>query len=392
MQERAAADSRPTARRSPRRILVAVGTRPEAVKLAPVILRLRREPERFQTFVCATAQHREMLDQVLGLFDIAPDVDLDLMRPDQSPNELAARVFAAFDRVLTDRPVDWLLVQGDTTTAMCAAVAAFHRRVPVGHVEAGLRTGDLMQPFPEEMNRRVVDLVADAYFVPTARAAAALRAEHVPEDRIHRTGNTVVDALLQIAEIEGEAAVEDLVLVTAHRRESFGAPLASIVAAVGRLARRFHGFRFVHVVHPNPNVRAAMSGYRGLSNVELVEPLDYRTLVSLMRRCRLILTDSGGIQEEAPTFGKPVLVLRRKTERPEGIDAGLARLVGTDEDRIVEEATRVLEGKSDLARGDRFMNPYGDGRASDRIAAALDGTPYEPFEPVSSGRAVGQPD
>ncbi len=392
MQERAAADSRPTARRSPRRILVAVGTRPEAVKLAPVILRLRREPERFQTFVCATAQHREMLDQVLGLFDIAPDVDLDLMRPDQSPNELAARVFAAFDRVLTDRPVDWLLVQGDTTTAMCAAVAAFHRRVPVGHVEAGLRTGDLARPFPEEMNRRVVDLVADAYFVPTARAAAALRAEHVPEDRIHRTGNTVVDALLLIAEIEGEAVVEDLVLITAHRRESFGAPLASIVAAVGRLARRFPGFRFVHVVHPNPNVRAAMSGYRGLTNVELVEPLDYRALVSLMRRSRLILTDSGGIQEEAPTFGRPVLVLRRKTERPEGIEAGLARLVGTDEDRIVEEGERVLEGKSDLARGDRFLNPYGDGRASERIAAALDGTPYEPFEPAASGRAVGQPD
>jgi UDP-N-acetylglucosamine 2-epimerase (non-hydrolysing) len=261
----------------------------------------------------------------------------------------------------------------------------------VGHVEAGLRTGDLHQPFPEEMNRRVVDLVADAHFVPTERAAAALRAEHVPEDRIHRTGNTVVDALLQVAEKQGDVAAEDLVLVTAHRRESFGAPLAAIVSAVTRLARAFPRHRFVHVVHPNPNVKAAMSGYRGLPNVELVEPLDYRSLVLSVRRSRLILTDSGGIQEEAPTFGKPVLVLRRKTERPEGIAAGFARLVGTDEDRIVEESERVLRGTSDLARGPGGSNPYGDGRASGRIAAILDDSPYEPFEPASTGAAVVQP-
>ena len=375
----------------PLRVVVVVGTRPEAIKLAPVIRRLRSEPQRFEVVVCATAQHREMLDQVLDLFEIRTDVDLDLMREDQTPNELAARAFALLDRVLADHPADWLLVQGDTTTALCAAVAAFHRRVRVGHVEAGLRTGDLHQPFPEEMNRRVVDLVADAYFVPTERAAAALRAEHVPAARIHRTGNTVVDALLQIAGIEGAVPEEDLVLVTAHRRESFGAPLAAVVSAVGRLARAFPGFRFVHVAHPNPNVRAALSGYRGVDNVELVEPLDYRALLSLMRRSRLILTDSGGIQEEAPTFGKPVLVLRRKTERPEGIDAGLARLVGTDEELIVQEADRVLRGTSDLARGARAVNPYGDGRASERIAAALDDSPYEPFEPVSTGAAVVQP-
>jgi UDP-N-acetylglucosamine 2-epimerase (non-hydrolysing) len=377
--------------RSPRRILIVVGTRPEAVKLAPVIRRLRREPGRFETIVCATAQHREMLDQVLELFEIAPDIDLDLMRDDQASNELASRVFAALDSVLVDRAPDWLLVQGDTTTAMCAAVAAFHRRVRVGHVEAGLRTGDLREPFPEEMNRRVVDMVADAYFVPTARAAAALQLELVPEERIHRTGNTVVDALLQIAEKQGEIEPEDLVLVTAHRRESFGEGLAAIVAAVARLARVFPSFRFVHVVHPNPNVRAAMSGYRGLPNVELVEPLDYGSLVSLMRMSRLILTDSGGIQEEAPTFGRPVLVLRRKTERPEGIEAGLARLVGTDQDRIVAEAELVLSGRSDLARAAPGANPYGDGRASDRIAAALNESPYEPFEPVLSGTTVVQP-
>jgi UDP-N-acetylglucosamine 2-epimerase len=374
-----------------RKILIVVGTRPEAVKLAPVIRRLRGEPARFDTFVCATAQHREMLDQVLDQFDIAPDLDLDLMRAEQTPNELASRAFATLDTVLADHPADWLLVQGDTTTAMCAAVVAFHRRVRVGHVEAGLRTGDLHQPFPEEMNRRVVDLVADAHFVPTERAAAALRAEHVPEDRIHRTGNTVVDALLQVADEQGDVAAEDLVLVTAHRRESFGAPLAAIVSAVMRLARTFPGHRFVHVVHPNPNVKAAMSGYRSLPNVELVEPLDYRSLVRSLRRARLILTDSGGIQEEAPTFGKPVLVLRRKTERPEAIAAGFARLVGTDEDRIVEESERVLRGTSDLARGPGGSNPYGDGRASARIAAILDDSPYEPFEPASTGASVVAP-
>ena len=375
----------------PRRILIVVGTRPEAVKLAPVIRRLRRQPDRFETVVCATAQHREMLDQVLDFFEVRPDLDLDLMRADQTLNELAARAFAALDFVLAENPPEWLLVQGDTTTALCAALAAFHRRVRVGHVEAGLRTGDLGQPFPEEMNRRVVDLVADAYFAPTERAAAALRAEGVPGGRVHVTGNTVVDALLQIAEIQGEVATEDLVLVTAHRRESFGPPLEAIVAAVARLARAFPRFRFVHVVHPNPNVRAAVTGYHGLENVELIEPLDYPALVSLLRRSRLVLTDSGGIQEEAPTFGKPVLVLRRKTERPEGIEAGLARLVGTDEDRIVEEAGRVLAGTSDLARGAPGVNPYGDGRASDRIASALDGSAYEPFEPLPAGAAVVQP-
>jgi UDP-N-acetylglucosamine 2-epimerase (non-hydrolysing) len=374
----------------PRRILITAGTRPEAVKLAPVIRRLRAEPAQFEVTVCAAAQHREMLDQVFDLFQIVPDVDLDLMRADQSPNEVAARGFAALDRVLEQRSADWLLVQGDTTTAMCAALAAFHRGVRIGHVEAGLRTGDLGQPFPEEMNRRVVDLVADAYFVPTERAARALRAERVPEERIHRTGNTVVDALLQIRERQGDIEEEDLVLVTAHRRESFGAPLAAIVSAVNRLANAFPTFRFVHVAHPNPKVRASLSGYDA-ANVEVVEPLDYDALVRLMRRSRLILTDSGGIQEEAPTFGKPVLVLRRRTERPEGIEAGLARLVGPDEERIVEEAARVLRGASDLARGPAEGNPYGDGRAADRIAAVLAGSPYEPFDPASRGASVVQP-
>jgi UDP-N-acetylglucosamine 2-epimerase (non-hydrolysing) len=364
----------------PRRILVVVGTRPEAVKMAPVIRRLRREPALFSTVVCATAQHREMLDSVLSLFEIEPDVDLDLMRPDQEVNELASRAFAALDAVLEKEKPDWLLVQGDTTTAFCAAVAAFHRGVRVGHVEAGLRTGDLTRPFPEEMNRRVADLVAAACFAPTRRAAAALAAEGVPADRIHLTGNTVVDALEEIARRDGEVATEDLVLVTAHRRESFGAPLQMIFRAVGRLARSFPQTRFVHVVHPNPNVRDAVEAATAPANLERVEPQDYRSLLRLLRRARLVLSDSGGIQEEAPTFGKIVLVLREKTERPEGIEAGFARLVGTDEEKIFREASRVLSGRSELTASAGTGNPYGDGRASDRIAAILSGAPWEPFE------------
>jgi UDP-N-acetylglucosamine 2-epimerase (non-hydrolysing) len=365
---------------SPRRILLVVGTRPEAVKMAPVIRRLRGDPARFTTTVCATAQHREMLDSALSLFEIEPDVDLDLMRPDQSVNDLASRAFGALDPILTGTKPDWLLVQGDTTTAFCAAVAAFHRGVRVGHVEAGLRTGDLARPFPEEMNRRVVDLVADACFAPTRRAADALAAEGVPAGRIHRTGNTVVDALDEIARRDGEVASEDLVLVTAHRRESFGAPLRRIMNAVRRLALEFPNTRFVHVVHPNPNVLEALQASEVPPNLERVDPLDYRSFLRLLRRCRLAISDSGGIQEEAPAFGKVVLVLREKTERPEGVEAGYARLVGTDEERIFGEASRVLFGRSDLGVPSGAANPYGDGHAAERIVSVISGEAYEPFE------------
>ena len=372
----------------PRRILLVVGTRPEAVKMAPVIRRLRREPARFATRVCATAQHREMLDSVLSLFEIEPDFDLDLMRPDQGVNELASRAFEALDRVLAGEKPDWLLVQGDTTTALCAAVAAFHRGVRVGHVEAGLRTGDLARPFPEEMNRRVADLVADACFAPTRRAAAALAAEGVPTSRIHLTGNTVVDALEDIARRDGDAVPEDLVLVTAHRRESFGAPLQRILRAVARLARAFPQTRFVHVVHPNPNVRDSVQAAENPPNLDRVDPLDYRAFLALLRRCRLVLSDSGGVQEEAPAFGKVVLVLREKTERPEGIEAGFARLVGTDEEKIFREAERVLSGRSDLGVPGGALNPYGDGHAADRIVSVLSDVPYEPFE-AGAARVAG---
>jgi UDP-N-acetylglucosamine 2-epimerase len=362
------------------KLVVVVGTRPEAIKMAPVVRRLRQE-RGVDVQLCATAQHREMLDQVLDLFGLEPDIDLDLMRPDQTINGLAARAFAGLDDVLAREAPDWLLVQGDTTTAMVASLAAFHRRIRVGHVEAGLRTGDFGHPFPEEMNRRVVDLVSDANFVPTRRAARALADEDVPAGKIFLTGNTVVDALLAIAGKDGDAGEENLVLITAHRRESFGEPLERVVRAIGRLARAFPQTRFVHVLHPNPNVAPVVRRNAELPNVSVVEPLDYLGLVRLMRRARLILTDSGGIQEEAPTFRKPVLVLREKTERPEGVEAGLAALVGTDEEAIVEQASRLISDAGARAAMAGPVNPYGDGLAADRIADILAGRPFTPFVP-----------
>ncbi|HTO87871.1 MAG TPA: UDP-N-acetylglucosamine 2-epimerase (non-hydrolyzing) [Thermoanaerobaculia bacterium] len=371
----------------PQRVLLVAGTRPEAIKLAPLVRRLRSEPDQFDPVLCATAQHREMLDQVLRVFDLKPDVDLDLMRPDQSPNEVASRVLAALDPLLARIEPDWLIVQGDTTTAMASALAAFHRRVRIGHVEAGLRTGDLCRPFPEEANRRVVDLVSSAYFAPTQRAARALVAEGAPETTVHTTGNTIVDALLEIARRQGDEPETDSVLVTVHRRESFGPPLEGVLRAVERLARAFPRTRFLHVVHPNPNVLAAVRRNQGPPNLDLLEPLDYPGLVRLLRQSRLVLTDSGGIQEEAPTFGKPVLVLREKTERPEAVEAGRALLVGTDEERIVAEASRLLSDPAARRRMAEGPNPYGDGRAADRIAHALAGRSYSPFAPAAPAAA-----
>lgn len=363
------------------RVMAVAGTRPEAIKIAPVVRRLRADPDRFDTMFCVTGQHREMLDQVISLFGLRPDVDLDLMRPNQSLSELASRVLVSFDALLArDRP-DWVLVQGDTTTALGAALAAFHRRVRIGHVEAGLRTGDLESPFPEEMNRRVVDVFATALFAPTRRAVKELEREGRPHLAIHLTGNTVVDALQEIGAQEGPVETDDMVLVTAHRRESFGAALDRIVDAIARLAGLFPEVRFVHIEHPNPNVRDVVRRNASLPNVQVIPPTDYRSLVRLLRRCRLVLTDSGGIQEEAPTFGKPVLVMREKTERPEGVEAGVARLVGTDGEVIVREVSRILRDPETLRSMSRSTNPYGDGHASDRIARILLGEKYEPFWP-----------
>jgi UDP-N-acetylglucosamine 2-epimerase len=359
----------------PLRIMVLYGTRPELIKMAPVVRELRKSPERFAPRLCTTAQHREMLDQMHAVFGFQADLDLDLMRADQGLNELSSRAFAELDRALAAETPDLLLVQGDTTTAMVGALAAFHRRIPVGHVEAGLRTGDLERPFPEEANRRVIDLVADLCFAPTEGAAGLLRAEGVAEARIHVTGNTVVDALQWISSLAAPAGVEPArgeVLITVHRRESFGAPLREIFAAVRDLAAAFPDIRFVYPVHRNPNVRRpAHELLAGLPNLELHEPFDYLELVRRLRSARLVLTDSGGLQEEAPTFGKPVLVLRETTERPEGVEAGIAQLVGHDRARIVAEASRLLTDEAAYAAVATAVNPYGDGRAAERIAAVL---------------------
>lgn len=371
-----------------RKVLVVYGTRPEAIKMAPVIEALRRRPETFAVRVCTTGQHREMLDQVQDLFGLVPDLDLQLMQPDQTLNGLSAAALAALDRVLASEAPDWLLVQGDTTTAMTAGLAAFHRGVKVGHVEAGLRTGDLRHPFPEEANRRIIDLLADALFAPTGRSRDALLAEGTDSAKIHVVGNTVIDALHTLvgqdghAPGEGESPGRPEVLVTVHRRESFGAPIREIFAALRHLAETFPEVGFVYPVHRNPNVRGpAFEILGGLPNLELCEPLDYRELVRRLERCRLVLTDSGGIQEEAPTFGKPVLVLRETTERPEGVDAGVARLVGADRERIFDEAARLLRSDEAYQAMARAVNPYGDGRAAERIAALLAGEPWEPFAP-----------
>ena len=378
----------------PLEILAVYGTRPEAIKMAPVIEALKRRPDAFSVRVCTTGQHREMLDQVQEIFGLQPDLDLNLMRHDQTLNGLAASALEAVDGVLAAAAPDWLLVQGDTTTAMTAALAAFHRGVRVGHVEAGLRTGDLQRPFPEEANRRVIDLLADAPFAPPERSRDTPLAVGCDVRRGPVVGNTVVDALGWLAHGPNDpndpnAPVTEPqrpeVLITVHRRESFGEPLRGIFTALRRLAESFPEVLWIYPVHRNPNVRGpAYEILGGLPNLELRDPLDYRELVALLARCRFALTDSGGIQEEAPALGKPVLVLRDTTERPEGVDAGVARLAGTDPERIYAEASRLLTDRAAYLAMARAVNPYGDGRASERIAAILAGEPWEPFRPGMS--------
>lgn len=364
-----------------KKILVILGTRPEAIKLSPVILQLGRSGS-FEARVCATGQHRQMLDQVLELFGIVPDHDLDIMRPDQSPAEAASRMLAALDPVLERERPDMVLVQGDTTTTLCGALAAFYRQIPVGHVEAGLRTGDLRQPFPEEMNRVVTGRLAALHFAATEGAAENLRLEGIPSAGIHVTGNTGIDAVLHVkAALEaGTLASLDLapidpaaklIVATTHRRESFGEGLDRICRALAVLASR-EDVRVVLPVHPNPNVRGPIKRWLGGSpHVRLVAPMDYVSFVDLMRRAYLIVTDSGGIQEEAPSLGKPVLVVREKTERPEAVRAGTVKLVGTDFDRIVAEATLLLDSPGEYRRMAAIHNPYGDGKASPRIVHAI---------------------
>jgi UDP-N-acetylglucosamine 2-epimerase (non-hydrolysing) len=363
------------------RVLSVFGTRPEAIKMAPVVRALRAVPDRFDVHVCVTAQHRTMLDQVLDVFDLKADVDLDLMVPGQSPAGIAAGILDRLPPLLRHLKPDVVLVQGDTATTFAAAFAAFLERIPTGHVEAGLRTGDRWQPFPEEMNRVLTTRIAALHFAPTPAARDALVRENVPAADIYLTGNTVIDALLQTVRREYHFRTPSLagldpdrrvVLVTTHRRESFGAPLRSTCAAIRELAARFPELQFVLPVHPNPEVKGTVEELLcDLPGMHLIPPVDYLEFVHLVSRSDLVLTDSGGLQEEAPSLGKPVLVLREVTERPEGVAAGTALVVGTDRERIVAAASELLTSPEAYARMANAVNPYGDGRASERIVAAL---------------------
>ena len=375
------------------KVLSIFGTRPESIKLAPVIKALRAAPQEFEWRVCVTGQHRQLLDPVLRLFDIRPDSDLKVMQPDQSLAELTARLLSGLAPVLAREKPDWVLIQGDTTTTLSAALAAYYQRFPVAHVEAGLRSHNPWHPYPEEFNRRLADALSTLHLAPTEGARRNLLAEGIPAERIRVTGNTVIDALLDVAARPYDFARGPLaglpldsrriVLVTTHRRESFGAPLRALCHAIRQLAERYpRDVEVVLPVHLNPNVQKPVREELGrAANVALLEPLDYEPLVHLMKRATLILTDSGGLQEEAPSLGVPVLVLRRVTERPEGVEAGAARVVGTDTETIVAAAVRLLENPEEHRRMAQVRNPYGDGQASRRILEALRSFPADLLPP-----------
>jgi UDP-N-acetylglucosamine 2-epimerase (non-hydrolysing) len=362
------------------RALITFGTRPEALKLAPLILAARNDKS-FETIVCSTGQHREIVEQVNQLFGIVPDYDLAIMQPGQTLHELTARVLLNFSPIIEATKPDWLIVQGDTTTVMAASLLSFYHRVKVGHVEAGLRTEDKFQPFPEEINRRIASVIADLHFAPTVQAKNNLVREGIPVKNIHVTGNTIIDTLQLIAgkpydlknsELKNIPLNKKLVLITAHRRENFGEPLLAICSAIKKLTDIFlDDIHFVYPVHPNPNVHDVVCRELGNNKrITLLPPIDYESLVFLLKNVELVLTDSGGIQEEAPTFGVKVLILREKTERPEGVEAGIAKLVGADPERIVAEVKALLKER-ELGERLSVQNPYGDGKASNRIIKAL---------------------
>lgn len=383
------------------RVLTVFGTRPEAIKMAPLVRALKQHSG-FEVTVCVTAQHRQMLDQVLSLFDIEPDFDLNVMHENQSLSDLTANILNRIGGVFDAARPDIVLVHGDTTTTLATSLAAFYRYIPIGHVEAGLRTGNIHSPWPEELNRRVTDAVASWHFAPTETARRNLYGEGVPPEQVILTGNTVIDALLQTqerlttdpllaAQAEADFSFLDparkLILVTGHRRESFGEPLEQICLALRTLANKRSDVELLYPVHPNPHVGEAVNAILGgLPNVRLIGPQQYASFVYLMSRAYLIVTDSGGIQEEAPALGKPVLVTRETTERPEALEAGTARLVGTDQARIVEEIERLLDSRADYDAMAHAVNPYGDGQASSRIVAALEQAPA-PEDLLSVGAA-----
>ena len=366
------------------KVTVIFGTRPEAIKLFPVVNALKAT-ERIDCNVLVSAQHREMLDQVLEVGGITPDHDLNVMQPGQSLDALTARLLEGIGAVLDAENPDRVVVQGDTATAMVGALAAYYRQIPVSHVEAGLRSYNIYHPWPEEVNRKIIGTIADQHFAPTDVSAAALKAEAVPADQIHITGNTVIDALHWVsAKIENDPSLASgladlerrfegkrIIGITTHRRENFGDGMEGIAAAIGELAKR-HDVACIFPVHLNPNVRAVMAERLGaLDNVAMIEPLDYPHFARLLNIAHLMLTDSGGVQEEAPALGKPVLVMRETTERPEGITAGTAKLIGTDRSRIVAEVTRLLDDQAAYAAMARAHNPFGDGKSSERIAAII---------------------
>jgi UDP-N-acetylglucosamine 2-epimerase (non-hydrolysing) len=368
----------------PATILVVFGTRPEAIKLFPVVAALKADA-RFRVSVCVSAQHREMLDQVLDIAGIVPDHDLDVMKPDQSLDALTANLLVGLGGVMDRVQPDRVIVQGDTATAMAGALAAYYRKIPVDHVEAGLRSGNIYHPWPEEINRKIIGSMASLHFAPTETSAAALRAENVAADRVHVTGNTVIDALHWVtakiaaepalasglAELEARFAGKRIIGVTSHRRENFGGGLEAIAEAIRRIAAR-DDVALIFPVHPNPNVRRVMDGaLSGLANVAMIEPLDYPHFARLISLSEIMLTDSGGVQEEAPALGKPVLVMRETTERPEGVAAGTARLVGTDADRIVTDIFTLLDDKAAYEAMARAHNPFGDGTAARQIVEIL---------------------
>jgi UDP-N-acetylglucosamine 2-epimerase (non-hydrolysing) len=356
-------------------VMSVVGTRPEAIKLAPVLKSLKEQPDKFKSILCSTGQHREMLDQTLEAFDLVTDRDLKVMVAGQTLTGLTASVVTAFDAAISDFTPDVVLVQGDTTSAMVCALAAFYARVPVGHVEAGLRTGDRYNPFPEEINRRLISSLASWHYAPTEGAVQALLREGIDPRSVLLTGNTVVDALLDVAARVDESEPtpgERMILVTAHRRESFGKPFEDLCLALREIVERNPDVRIIYPVHLNPNVREPVHRILGdLDRLELREPVSYAEMVRLMKSCYLVLTDSGGVQEEAPVFGKPVLVLRETSERPEAVAAGVAKIVGTDRGRIREETETLLKDPEAYLRMSRAISPYGDGQAAGRITRHL---------------------
>ena len=378
--------------------MLVFGTRPEAIKMAPLVKEFQKHPDRFQTIVCVTGQHRQMLDQVLEIFDIRPDFDLDIMKQGQDLYDVTARVLTGMRDVLSEARPDVVLVHGDTTTSTAAALAAFYQQIPVGHVEAGLRTHNIYSPWPEEMNRQITGRIAAHHFAPTPLSRENLMAEGMSADRIDVTGNTVIDALYMVVDkikrdtelgcrlgavlksagydVDRLADGRKMVLITGHRRENFGDGFISMCRAIKALTEKYPGVDFVYPMHLNPNVRKAIhevfgENLTGLGNMFFIEPLEYLSFVYLMEKSAIVLTDSGGIQEEAPGLGKPVLVMRDTTERPEALAAGTVKLVGTDYDRIVHEVSRLLNDAGYYENMSQAVNPYGDGKASQRIVTAL---------------------